>query len=468
MQWQTNPYFAPIFIAGLIALVCALFIALRGSKVSGSASLLGLISSITVWAFTYAFELASAKQEWEVFWSKAEYMGIPFVPLFFFIFAYEFTQNSGKLHRKIVSVIAAPAFIFLLLAWTNEYHGLIWSKIGQKDMGGYYLLSLEHGVAFWILIAYSYILLLAGLIVIIRRVISSPPEFKQQSFIILIGAGLTWLGNVIYISGLSPVPELDLTPISFVISSVIFSFGLFRFGILDIMPIAGESVLESMDDIVIVINPKGNLVYVNHAFDYYFRVAPLSLIGRQVADALAPWPLLRTLTDNANTIRKEITITTANQSVVIFDVRIFNIRLRANDIVGRVITLRDITERRAAENRLNQQQPQDAGSGEIPMMVMYRTSDDKIVDVNRTFLINLGFERRDVLGRTLIEIKFWGLYQRADFLRALYKEGNLKDHAFTVGQEKEIQHSYIFSASLLEIQGINYVVMLAREDFTGK
>jgi len=35
---------------------------------------------------------------------------------------------------------------------------------------------------------------------------------------------------------------------------MIYSIGLLRFGILDIMPIAGESVLESMEDIVFVLN----------------------------------------------------------------------------------------------------------------------------------------------------------------------------------------------------------------------
>jgi|GEM_PF-1281579 len=463
MQWQTNPYFIPMIVAGFITLVCALFVAQRGNRVAGSTSLLGLIITVCIWAFAYSFELVSAELNWQVFWAKVEYLGIPFVPLFFFIFAYEFSQNLRRLSRRDIALLSVPAFIFLLLAWTNEYHELIWNRIGQKDMGEYFLLSLDHGIAFWLLIAYSYLLLFLGSMAVVRRVINSPTEFKNQSFIILAGAGITWLGNIIYISGLSPVPDLDLTPISFMISSVIFSLGLFRFGMLDIMPIAGESILESMDDIVMVINARENLVFINRAFDYYFRVSPSSLMGKPAMKAFARWPLLQALVDSSNTIRKEITIAPADRSPFIFDVRVFSVRLKAEQTIGRVIMLSDVTERRSAESRVSQQQLQDVGSAEIPLMVMYRLSDDKIVDVNRTFLVNLRYERKNVLGRSLLDIMFWDSYQRADFLRAVYKSGSLHDYALRVGSSNGSRLPYVFSASQLEIQGGKYIVMIAQE-----
>ena len=60
--------------------------------------------------------------------------------------------------------------------------------------------------------------------------------------------------------------------------------------------------------------------------------------------------------------------------------------------------------------------------------MVYRASDERIVEVNRTFLLKLGYERRDVVGRTLLELGIWDAYQRTDFLRALNREGTLKDY----------------------------------------
>ncbi len=462
MQWLTNPFVFPMILAGLIALICAFFV-LQREKVPGSTPLLGLILAVFIWAIAYAFELASPQLSLQIFWAKVEYLGIPFVPMFMFIFAYEFSQNTKKLTRRDLFLLGIFPAIFAVIAWTNDYHGWIWSELGQKNMGNYYLLVLEHGFAFWIVIAYSYILLFSGTIIIIRRYYTSPAEFKSQSFIVLAGAGITWLGNMIYISGISPFPELDFTPISFVLSGIIFSIGLFRFGILDIMPIAGEAVLESMDDIVIVLNSKDRVAFVNGSFEYFFRIPSSALIGKSAASAFAPWPSIMTLINHNNTIRKEITVVSAEKNAFIFSVRKFNIRWRAEQILGRVLIMSDITERRSAESRVAQKQLQEVGSTEIPLTVVYRLVDEKIVDVNRTFLINLGRERKTVLGQSLLELGIWDSYQRADFLRALFKDGKLSDYPLCIRASGGEKKSYHFSASQMDIQGAKYVIMLAQE-----
>ena len=123
----------------------------------------------------------------------------------------------------------------------------------------------------------------------IRRAISSPPELKPQSYILVFGVGVTWIGNVIYLAGLSPVPDLDITPITFILSMLAYSIGLFRFGILDIMPIAGETVLESLENVVIVIDDTGRIAYINQAFEYYTGVDSKGYTGKS-ASTLSIWP----------------------------------------------------------------------------------------------------------------------------------------------------------------------------------
>lgn len=462
MQWLTNPYFVPLIVAGLITIICALFVAQQG-RVAGATSLLGLCVSVGIWAFAYAFELANVELSGEIFWAKVEYIGIPFVPLFFFLFSYEFTQPANRLPRNRIYFLLLASTIFTLLAWTNEFHHLIWTQLGQKDMGGYQLLTLEHGIVFWVLIIYSYLLLVLGSLLIIRRVITSSPEFKTQSYIVLIGGAVTWFGNIFYISGLGPIPEIDFTPISFMISSLVFSIGLFRFGMLDIMPIAGEYVLESLDDIVMVINSKGVLVFVNRAFEYYFKIIPATLIGGRAESALKPWPAIRALVDQNNTIKKEITVVSPDVPPFIFDVRVFNIRLRMNESLGRVIILNDITEWRSAESRVAQQQLKNVGSMEIPLTLVYRIGDDRIVDVNRSFLLDLGYERKDVLGRSLIDLHVWDSEIRAEFLRAFSESGSLSNYKLHIKLQNGEKRPYFVSASRLEMQDGKYIVMIAKE-----
>jgi len=120
MQWQTNPYFAPIIISSLIATVCAFFVITRRNRASGSTALLGLIFSVIIWGVAYAMELASANLQWGIFWAKVEYLGIPFVPLFFFIFTYQFTQNASRLSRRVIFYLVVISSISVRLKFENK------------------------------------------------------------------------------------------------------------------------------------------------------------------------------------------------------------------------------------------------------------------------------------------------------------------------------------------------------------
>ena len=378
MQWLTNPFVFLLVIAGLISMVNALVVAQR-RRVTGSLPLLGMMIAISWWSFTYAFELSSSQQSWELLWSKMEYLGIVNVPVFFLIFAFEYSGYRPKIQRWVALFWIIP-LITLILAWTNDLHGLIWSYISQQMINGYYLLAVNHGPAFWIWAAYSYLCLLTGLTFLIVRAISSPPEFKLQAGIIALGALVSVTGNVLYLSKLIPVPDLDVTPISFAIAMIIYSVGLLRFGILDIMRIASETILESMDEVVIVLNNQGYIVFINNVFEYYFGMDPKSLIGKFSDEAFAAWPELKAVAVQALAKRDERDLNLPNFGLVFFDITVSKIHGANKRELGRTIILDDVTERRHAEKRIGGELP--AGTAEIPLIIVYRAGDERIVEVN--------------------------------------------------------------------------------------
>jgi PAS domain-containing protein len=125
-----------------------------------------------------------------------------------------------------------------------------------------------------------------------------------------------------------------------------------------------------------------------------------------------------------------------------------------------------VTERRHAEKRISGESI--AGTAEIPLIIVYRGSDERIVEVNRTFLLKLGHERRDVVGRTLLELGTWDAYQRADFFRALNREGSLKDYVLQFAGQAGKLTTYLFFVNQSEIQDERYVVMMAQEAVQAK
>ena len=459
MQWQNNPYFIPLIIAGLISLVNALVVAQRRS-VAGSLPLLGMLLALSWWSFTYSFELASGSQVWQVFWAKTEYIGIVCVPTLFLLFTLEYAQYRQVLDRKVIYWIWLISAITLVLVWTNDSHGLIWSQVSQKDAGGFSLLSLEHGLAFWIWTAYSYLCLLVGSIILIRRALSSPPELKPQSYILVLGAGITLIGNIIYLSGLSPVPDLDITPIVLIISMIVYSIGLFRFGILDIMPIAGETILESLDNVVIVIDDAGKIVFINQAFEYYTGVDSKTFVGK-LASTLSIWPGLGKLVGSQTKTRGEVVMVIDGREPVYFDTRVSTVRWKSQRL-GRACILEDVSERRRAEKSAFGTSDESLLSNDnIPMIFVLRSQDEKIIEVNRSFILDLGYERKDVVGQSLLQLGIWDIYQRGDFLKVLRSEGSVKNHSLSLVHSNRKKQSYLVSAYKMDIVEDGYIVILA-------
>jgi PAS domain S-box-containing protein len=451
-------------IAGLFALFNVIFV-VRRLRMAGAVPLLGMLVAVTIWTVTYSLELASADFQWQYFWLRIEYFGIPNVSTFFLIFALEYTQQTKLLERKWLYALWIIPVASVILAWTNGAHGLIWSQIGQSNYGSFTMLHLQHGIFFWIMAAYSYVMLFSGSLILVRRAITGWAMFKFQPIIMIGGVLVTWIGNLLYLSGTSPIPELDWTPMTVILSGMIYSIGLLRFGILDIMPIAGESVLESMEDIVFVLNEQNYIVFVNKVFEYYTGMDPKSLIGKHAEQALAPWPELQALTGMDSTIRTEISLNLKNNhGVVFFDAKISKIRWKTDRLLGRVIRLDDNTERHFAENRRRAQDDSEAGSAEIPMIVVFDNRQESIIEVNRKFLINLGMERNHVIGRSLLDLGVWDHYERAEFRKRLLKEKTLESYKLQLANSRGVVKGYSASAQLMGMGNERYVVVLIQKE----
>jgi PAS domain S-box-containing protein len=308
-------------------------------------------------------------------------------------------------------------------------------------------------------------MLLAGTIVLIRQAIKAQPEFRSQTFLLVFGVMINWVGNIIYVSGANPIPDLDWTPMGLILSGLIYSLALFQFRFLDLVPVAGETVLESMEDVVIVLDDRSRVMYLNNAFEYYFQTDPKKLTGHAASSAFEQWPELVNLCNQHNTVRSEAVISVPGRDPLYFDTRVSNIRWRKSYSMGRVLVLNDVTEQKQAEARATLFYELSAKNGKtdrIPMVLMYRVFDEMIIEVNRSFLLALGFERMKLLGRTMLEARLWEPFQRAEFLRAFNQNRSLKEYSLVLKRYSGADRPLVVSAQSVDIGGTAYVVILAQ------
>ena len=238
------------------------------------------------WSFGYALELSSADLPNKLFWAKAQYLGIVIAPLAVLTFALQYTGREKWLTRRNLTLLAVEPLIMLLLVSTNEKHNLVWSYTRPFSSGPLLTIDFGYGAGFWIHAAYSYLLLLIGTILLASIAFRSPRLYRKQSIAVLIGVLAPWVGNIAYLLDLGPVSHLDLTPFAFTITGITLTVALFRYHLLDILPVAHDALFERVNEGVIIGDVQNRIVDLNPAAQRILRCTASEAVGRTVAQVM--------------------------------------------------------------------------------------------------------------------------------------------------------------------------------------
>ena len=360
MYWQYTPYVVPLGIAAAVLVALALF-AWRRRQAPGAVAFVLLMLAVAEWSLAYALRLVSADLETKLFWAKVRYLGIVIVPAAWLVFVLQYTGRDKWLTRRNLALLIIEPLGTLLLVWTNDWHGLYWSSTKLDREGPFVTFGSTHGVVFWVHAAYSYLLLLLGTFLLIRALVRSPRLYRGQTITALVGALAPLAGNVISTFDLGPFPHLDLTPFAFTLTGLAMVWGLFRFQLLDIVPVARDAVIESMSDGVIVLDAQNRIVDLNPAAQNILGCTAAEAIGQPAVQVFSDQPdglaepsgrgLAQVLIGRYRDVTETHAEIVLGEGAALqhFDLRISPLHDWRGRLTGRLIVLRDVTERKQAE-----------------------------------------------------------------------------------------------------------------------
>jgi PAS domain S-box-containing protein len=350
---QSSPYILPLVITAILLVPLALLL-WRRRGAPGVGPLTVLMLGVALWSLAYAFSLAQVALSAQLFWVNISYLGIGLVPASWLAFALEYVGLGAWLTRRRLALLAIEPLLALALALTNDLHLLFRSQVRLLDVGTYLVLESVLGPAFWLHTVYSYLLTGVGTFLLLRNFMRMPRVYRRQASALLVAVCAPWVGNIVYLSGLNPFPYLDFTPFAFSISAVALAWDLLRFHLFEIVPIARSTVLENMEDGVIVIDAHNRLIDINPAAQRISNQRVDTIIGRPAAEVFADWAELVERYRLVHEAHDELTTGegAASQS---FDLRISPLYDRHGRLTGRIIVFRDITERKYVAAALRRQ-----------------------------------------------------------------------------------------------------------------
>ena len=276
------------------------------------------------------------------------------LPVLWTLFLHQYVRrdHAPPAARWWVPTVAVLALLSLAVL-ANGAHGRFYtdeSRLGPV-LAGLPRMHYGRGPLFLAAAAWGYAWLVAATAIIVRAVHDCAPEDRLQWAAFLVMMCVPWAANVAFLGFGVRLAGADPTPLSFAVAMVGFAWMMRRSSLLRVVPMSRRLLFTELLDPVLVLDSADRVVDCN--------VAGRTLAGGRVPGEpalpgplplgapLAAWPVfgaaLAPLVAHGGTLHLAA-------PAMVFDVQV-RVLGRDGARIGRLVQLRDVTERHRATTR---------------------------------------------------------------------------------------------------------------------
>lgn len=310
---------------------------------SGAKTMALLMLLAAFWAFSDFFSDLSEHLSIKMMWDNLAYFAVVAIPVAWLVFSLQYTKQEKYLTRRNLALLSLLPVITLLMIWTNDFHHLFKVRIGTARAGLMTIIEPTYGVWFWIHTAYSYFLIFFGTVLLIKKLVNLPEIYRNQSIMMILATLAPFIGNVLYTFGINPFGPVDPTVFSFTFTGIFCFLGMFRYKLFELVPAAREAVIESMSEIVIVLDKQDRIIDLNSSARSLIGKNETDFIGKSIFEFSESWSSVYHKYVNVMKAAEKITIINKENNKRHFGLRITPLYDSKNKLSGRFIVLHDIT-----------------------------------------------------------------------------------------------------------------------------
>ncbi len=350
-----NDYSLFLLLSGLFTGIMSVVVF---SKIGGAVRWFAfMMLAIGIWGFAYGCELFSTTLEQMLFWIRIEYIGIATLPTLWILFIFKFTGKDHWVTNKSILLLSIEPILTLIFVYTNSYHHLHYSHVSVDTTGPFPLLNIDAGPWYIFNTLYFYFFNAWGLYLLIIKFKTADPIYKRQNNILVYATVIPWLVNFVYLFNIRPLKHIDLTPFAFIAFSTLVSFGLLRFKLFNIIPVAREKIIEALREGVIVIDTYDRVIDINPQMKRNLQGYHSTFIGLDINDIFPLTDELKKVISDRYNSTTEIKLK-INDTLRTFEVSTTSLFEKGTIFSGLILLFKDITERNLSNQKLKEQSEQ--------------------------------------------------------------------------------------------------------------
>lgn len=259
-------FFISILFSDLL-IICLFFALKKQKKNQITKCFYCILLLMFIWTFSLTLQLFFQKNNSidPVFFEGLASFGAEFISLAFLALAITFSKSSLIFSKKYLLLTVIP-IISVFLMCTNNWHHLYYISYStnfDNTISGPYM--SVHSI-------YTYIIFAIAICIFLKYSIKNAGFFSKQSLLIVIGALIPIVVNVLGTFKIIPM-TVYVTPICFSFTILFFALAIFKFKFLSITPIAMQRIVDRISDSFIVINDENVITDFNQTFLKTFNLS---------------------------------------------------------------------------------------------------------------------------------------------------------------------------------------------------
>lgn len=346
---QLTAYISVVTTSGVLILLLFIYACLKRKQTPFALTFMLFTATQSIYVFGHAFELASNSLEEIKRWTIVEYAGMPFAAVLGLILILQYIGRTVSL--KMGMLMCTIPVISFLMVLTNDYHHLFYKSIYLRADAPTPMADVSIGQWYIVHGAYTFGCLFTATVLLIRRWRSTKKAYRFQLATLIISQLLPMSAAFIYLLGLTPY-GMDPVPVTMCLTASLFIWSIASSRLLTIVPIAKESIFESMREGVIVLDANRRIIDFNHAVRGMIPDLNNTIIGTSLDDVWLRFTG-KAFPDNANLdgLEEELHWPSAD-GLSSYQVRSSLVTNKNGDAIGMLLMLIDVTEQRMLQEQL--------------------------------------------------------------------------------------------------------------------